>query len=94
MSVLIKGLDMPKSCNDCLFTQNSICQLVGRSWNWGMMERRSDCPLVEVPTPHGRLIDEDCFNLNKIYCIGDEEEAFTDLQKAITDAPTVIEAEE
>ena len=43
MSVLIKGMDMPKDCGKCFVGDRAICS--------------SACPLVPVP-PHGRLIDE------------------------------------
>lgn len=54
MSVLIKGIAMPKSCWDCeLF----FCSLKDRLKH--IEDRNPDCPLVEIPTPHGRLIDAD-----------------------------------
>ena len=55
------------------------------------MDKRADfCPLVEVPAPHGRLIDADALDYKlgvsdrDIYVRGVLEE----------EAPTVIEAEE
>lgn len=54
MSVLIKGIAMPKSCWDCeLF----FCSLKDRLKH--IEDRNPDCPLVEIPAPHGRLIDAD-----------------------------------
>lgn len=44
MSILIKGMEMPKNCLECPLV---VCLSV-----------ESDCPLVPVP-PHGRLIDAD-----------------------------------
>lgn len=63
MSVLIRGMEMPKSCWDCEFEAPTIdhhecCILTKKSYNWGLTTRPSDCPLVSVP-PHGRLIDAD-----------------------------------
>lgn len=60
MSVLIKGMKMPQSCNECVAKyfdccyvsppeSNGICPFDGRP-KW--------CPLVEIP-PHGDLIDRD-----------------------------------
>lgn len=73
MSILIEGIDMPKTCALCPFREirykpgyynyehcsalNNIfneCRLDINSYE----ERLSDCPLIEIPTPHGRLIDE------------------------------------
>ena len=57
-------------------------------------ERLYDCPLIEVPTPHGRLIDADKL-LEKAYW--DYNEATHDYNNFrvvseydIADAPTVI----
>lgn len=65
MSVLIKGIKMPKCCADCpCFYDFISCQaLFDGTDDFSMSgfdefkERLPNCPLVEVPTPHGRLID-------------------------------------
>ena len=50
------------------------------------------CPLVEIPTPHGRLGDLD--ELYKVANMADDFGADTlDMLKLIADTPTVIEAE-
>lgn len=67
MSVLIKGMEMPKCCMDCTLNYDQMsCSVTGTGW-WSdsMMlmdfdsakERLYDCPLIEVPTPHGELVD-------------------------------------
>jgi hypothetical protein len=68
MSVLIKGMEMPKGCIGCLFKDIGThtmtqCMLVA---GWVKYADGGDgipdaCPLVDVPTPHGRLIDVDAF---------------------------------
>lgn len=67
MSVLIKGLNMPKCCCDCLFCEGHYyCKLLKIDlWHHAIWsERHSLCPIVEVPTPHGDLIDrEELFRL-------------------------------
>ncbi len=68
MSVLIKGMEMPKTCADCkliLYANGEyICPFSGiMALNIG---RQDDCPLVEVKTPHGRIVDIDMI-LNGIY---------------------------
>ena len=60
MSVLIK-MEMPKNCRDCPLEDTYDgynCRIALKSVNWGLGERPSWCPLVEVP-PHGRLIIEE-----------------------------------
>lgn len=79
MSILIKGMDMPKSCEDCpcaYFTEGAYsdeCQVTHKHIT---DEKPTDCPLIEIPTPHGMLIDVD------------------DLINHIYDCPTILEAEE
>ena len=69
MSVLIKGMEMPKNCDSCrimvLEDTNCVpelfcgCPIVFMAHPQGEDHRPDYCPLVEVPTPHGRLIDAD-----------------------------------
>ena len=60
MSILIKGMEMPKSCNECLMSIEYACMINGNiiSNYWARLDRPTDCPLVPIP-PHGRLIDTD-----------------------------------
>ena len=69
MSVLIKGMEMPKSCFYCPFRRkinpDDIQCLVTRDVfeetfaGTIEMRKRGFCPLIEVPEPHGRLGDLD-----------------------------------
>ena len=81
MSVLIKGMEMPKCCEECVagayeYNENDercfVCGLIKSEDPWECEHREIDgidttkaradfCPLIEVPTPHGRLIDADEF---------------------------------
>ena len=70
MSILIKGLIMPHCCDVCGFSdwsnlhQTAVCKVnyykpCFADHSNEFLKRCSDsCPLVEVPVPHGRLIDE------------------------------------
>lgn len=69
MSVLIKNMEMPTNCSDCPLNYDMMsCSVTGTRW-WSdkimLMdfdsdnERLYDCPLIEIPVPHGRLIDAD-----------------------------------
>ncbi len=71
---------------------------------WGN-RRHPDCPLVEISTPHGRLIDADELGVDMImagqenrrgkYKIGDPWELNgAEIRGVIRNAPTIIEAEE
>ena len=88
MSILIKKMEMPKGCWACPFAvgKHYECLFTKKSSNWGLTTRPSDCPLIEVQTPHGRLIDA-----NKA-----TEESMKRTGKrllAIDTAHTIIEAE-
>ena len=57
MSVLIRDMQVPKSCLTCklLLLHPCQCALTGKSYNyWRMSRRPRDCPLVEV-----ELIDQE-----------------------------------
>ena len=103
MSVLVKGMEMPGSCYQCNMCVNVlygedivvICTALEKEIIALMAERQDDCPLVEVPTPHGRLIDADALTtypkpIGKLMMYGGE---YVYTQTAIDDAPTIIGAE-
>ena len=54
--------DKPKRCTQpkCRFMDRDTldCRLQDKSWE-SFEEQYEHCPLIEVPTPHGRLIDAD-----------------------------------
>lgn len=98
MSILIKGMEMPKNCSDCPLNYDQMsCSVTGTGWWSDTMvlmdfdsdkERLYDCPLVEIPTPHGRLIDAD-----EIIRIWDGATFKGSIKPLIDARPTVIEAE-
>ena len=86
MGIYIKGMTMPKSCFECdLYgDENNFCKAQKEYMpfaSFGRDYKDANCPLAEVPEPHGRLIDAD--------------KLFLDIEwHDIEEAPTVIEAEE
>ena len=108
MSVLIKGMEMPKHCTECLFWHDGIwehCILNEEIQNGDLPEFEGqyphNCPLVEVSEPHGRLIDADAvIDLVMQYCPDDDgvcSKAGADLRELldeIEDLPTTIPASE
>ena len=81
MSILIKDMKMPKNCDVCF-----MCDACEYSMPLG--KRLTDCPLVEVTTPHGRLIDADALVRDN----GIKE--IPEYYEVVCDAPTIIPAEE
>ena len=92
MSVLIKGMELPESCEDCRFcagladTEWGTCAGCLIDDEYREASSKSGCPLVEVPAPHGRLIDADRATAESIKRTGKR-------LLAIDTAPTIIEAE-
>ena len=65
MSVIVKGMEMPKNCKECKMW--SICECLNDFEDFesicyavedGDLVRDKNCPLIELP-PHGRLGDLD-----------------------------------
>ena len=61
MSVIVMGMEMPENCYECRFQSELrlYCNAMPDNFcgNTDDIERPDWCPLVEIPTPHGRLID-------------------------------------
>ena len=112
MSILIQGMEMPKNCAECKMWSicdclndfedfESICDAVED----GDLVRDKNCPLIEILTPHGRLIDKDKlshdlfvnFNGERIpfydYDNFPTEIAYRDLHSILAEQKTVIESE-
>ena len=68
MSLIIKGMSLPSECSECLFSCYDVsvcapaeCIILGE--RSARHCRPKICPLVEIPTPHGRLIDAERFRI-------------------------------
>jgi hypothetical protein len=102
MSILIKKMEMPKGCWACPFAVGKLyeCLFTKKSSNWGLTTRPSDCPLIEIQSPHGRLIDVDALkeegaDIHMDYvCDGYVEDTTWGYSDDLLDSqPTIIEAE-
>ena len=107
MSVMIKGMEIPSGCYDCPILQSSDgcfdfecpfdSYLLWHNAEDVIRYRPDSCPLVEIPTPHGRLIDADELkkNMRNYYPSIDHlccsQHVVT--KRDIDCAPTIIEAE-
>ena len=90
MSIILKGIDIPKCSNeDCIVV---IRHDKAEVWQTGYKERTVEA--IQIPTPHGRLIDKDellshlkkdpLFSLVERYGVSG----------VIESRPTILEAEE
>ena len=91
MSIIVKGMEIPKNCTHCDYIGLNVA--IGCPVMSGVNGRATDCPLVELPEKHGKLIDADvmCADLttvNPLY------KTMIDWCIRVTKAqPTVVEAE-
>lgn len=82
MGTYIKGMKTPKDCNSCfldIYDRQTYCHNGDKTL----------CPLIEVKTPHGKLIDVEEMIQNHYIYYGRNFMMFGEMNKA----PTVIEAE-
>ena len=81
MSILIKDIEMPAGCHECIlyehqkYTGLPFCKAVGKRLVDDYKTRSYDgkpdwCPLVELPETHGDLIDRDA--MKKDYRMGND----------------------
>lgn len=64
--------EKPKACRNCEFLYKTVydCKLMCDKDYEDFDTQYANCPLIEVPTPHGRLIDADALitKVQKLYC--------------------------
>lgn len=98
MSILIKGMEMPKH-------GEGVCLIVANFESCGspvamLVDRESILPkdfydAIEIPTPHGRLIDADklVWFIDNHIASGKKWVEFETIKDMINSLPTIIEAE-
>lgn len=95
MSIIIKGMDMPKNCTHCDYIGLNVA--IGCPVMSGVNGRATDCPLIEIPEKHGRLIEEPTsFSYGGLAYIhpNDGKGIAEYFAKQVKSQPTVFEAEE
>lgn len=101
MNDLIKGMDMPLFCVSgremCEIARPyAFCHCINDKVINYNQSRHLDCPLVEIPTPHGRLIDADRLIAVMESAAGTQERLIplSAVLGLIKNSKTLIEAEE
>ena len=90
MSIIVKGMEMPKNCDECPCyyetegAWRNECEVLGKEYIADDY-RPEWCPLVELP-PHGRLIDVDALMESDL---GGEPYKSV-IRRVILQVPTVI----
>lgn len=117
MSVLVKGMKMPKTCIKCGWHEYyggdydwyHACQMTGSmpiECSVVELGRADNCPLVELPEKHGKLIDgieliDYCKDMIRLSRENDEDMKYIIISKIcytnvigqIVNMPTLLEAE-
>ena len=91
MSVLIKGMKMPKNSLECEYCKSGYCNKMDGRFCPGAISRPDWCPLFEIQ-PHTRLVNADALGLTDIeiiMCDGDYKEALKMLIDKIEHASTI-----
>ena len=106
MSVLIRGMTMPENCDVCMFSdwsnlhQTSACKICEYDPCFDdfsrehLSKRANFCPLAEVKSPHGDLIDRDALNLDYEVEMADHWKTAHEIANCVKYAPVAIEAED
>lgn len=94
MSVIVKGMEMPKSCLYCpMLNGSDECCLLQDEQNYAYDDidqvKDNYCPLVELPQKHGRLIDVDEYCM-LAGCDGEDDSCRNCI---ILDCTTILERE-
>lgn len=112
MSILIKNMTLPKNCAECRLCDTCECLRDFRTYEEvldavedGDLTRDQNCPLVEIPGTHGRLIDKDKLRHELFTNFNGERIPFYDydgfpiaityreLHSILSEQKTIIEAE-
>lgn len=109
MSVLIKGMEMPKhaavdgekdtvhKCAVLAHSDNTVELVIDETFVTPYYNGRDiqHYPLTEIPTPHGRLIDADklVWFIDNHIASGKKWVEFETIKDMINSLPTIIEAE-
>lgn len=93
MSLILKGIDMPKEKDEALLLlilgDGTVAEKIGSD----RYEEMANTKAIQIPTPHGRLIDAS--ELIKSYMKGTKTDIddFYDTIDIIDNAPTILEEE-
>ena len=84
MSILIKGIDLPKNGEEYFFSFEPDGKLYITNYHTG--EEITHKGIVEIPSSHGRLIDISTIDLNR-------PRTFGEIMWEIENAPTILAEE-
>ena len=98
MSILIKGIDLPKKIkgqHGVDYECETYIELYIRSDGVVFDDEIEEVgQAIQIPTPHGRLIDADALDLEREVDLADDWKTAHEIANCVKYAPTILEAEE
>lgn len=101
MSIILKGIDLPKHCIECPLEGSDVDDNGFDYWYCKItesmaytLERPSNCPLIQIPKGHGRLIDDRLIPYIDLNDGNNGIKVFATFRENIKRVPTILEAEE
>ena len=86
MSIILKGIDLPETNEIRMIAINSNGEAFFNTVKDGETSKSEKAEAIQIPTPHGRLIDRDDIYIGRW-------DIDSDLAEQIQNAPTILEAE-
>ena len=92
-----RDVKFPKACEQCHFYDGLLCCVMD-TYVHDPENKHEECPLIEIPDNHGRLIDTDALKKILVTAIpqyslaGCTTYADSDIMRWIDEVPTVIPA--
>lgn len=97
MSIILKGIDLPKEGEHivALIKSNGKCSYWKQDTEYGICEPMQTVEAIQIPTPHGRLIDADALISNIKEIAEMHDNVLTDFEALalVRNAPTILEEE-
>lgn len=89
MSIIIEGIDLPTTPKKIvIYPSGNVDEYVLNELI------QTDCQAIQIPTPHGRLIDADALDLEREVDLADDWKTAHEISNCVRYAPTILEAEE
>lgn len=103
MSLVDKGASVPRCCDGCKYCSGDFdgywCDRLHKWLDIPIRSKKDkECPIVEIPTPHGKLVDADALIEDlqglRVLFPNNGMDYFGGVISVIQNAPSIIEKEE
>ena len=87
-----RDVKFPKACEQCYFYDGLLCCVMD-TYVHDPENKHEECPLIEIPDNHGRLIDADALTISTAIPLDGKPYRYVHINN-IENAPTIIPAHE